>query len=171
MHGQLHNYFAEDHREIEQLLNNAAGSGIEIDVTYFNEFRARLLIHIGIEEKILLPAIKVWQKGKPHPTATTLRLQHGALAALLVPFPSDTTIRVIRGILDHHNQLEEGDMGFYGFFNKFNADDNYNLLLQVINYTEVPVMPYSHDPNVLEATRRAVTRAGYDFDNFTKYDR
>jgi hemerythrin superfamily protein len=70
----MYTFFKEDHREIEQLLDKATASGPQVDLTYFDEFRKRLLIHIGIEEKILLPAVKNKLNGKTHPTVEKLRL-------------------------------------------------------------------------------------------------
>jgi iron-sulfur cluster repair protein YtfE (RIC family) len=54
--GPISGLFADDHRRLEALLDRAtAGSG-PIDRELFEQFRAGLLRHIGMEEKVLFPA-------------------------------------------------------------------------------------------------------------------
>ena len=64
-----------------------------------------------MEEKILLPAAQRLRGGEPLLIASKLRLDHGALAALLMPTPTVAIIARIRGILKGHNALEEGPGG------------------------------------------------------------
>jgi hypothetical protein len=45
--------------------------------------------------------------------AAKLRLDHGALAALLMPTPTAAIIRTIHHILTIHNTVEEGPGGLY----------------------------------------------------------
>ena len=45
--------------------------------------------------------------------AAKVRLDHGALAALLVPTPTPVIITALRTILRAHNPLEEGPGGLY----------------------------------------------------------
>lgn len=66
-----------------------------------------------MEEKILLPAIQRLRGSEPLPVAARLRLDHGALASLLMPMPTPAVITAIRAILAAHNQLEEGPGGLY----------------------------------------------------------
>jgi hypothetical protein len=49
--------------------------------------------------------------GSPSAMAAKLRLDHGALAALLVPTPTLAIIAALRAILGTHNVLEEGAGG------------------------------------------------------------
>jgi hypothetical protein len=72
-----------------------------------------LLKHIGIEEKILLAAAQRHRDGAPLAVAAKLRLDHGALAALLVPTPTPRIIAAIRAILKLHNPIEEDPGGMY----------------------------------------------------------
>ena len=51
--------------------------------------------------------------GESLPVASKLRLDHGALTALLVPTPTPAIIAVIRAILERHNPLEESPGGVY----------------------------------------------------------
>jgi len=88
MASQIRRYLADDHTRLGALLEKAWAKPGLIDREAYAEFRAGLLRHIGLEEKILLPAIQKLRGGQPHPVANRLRLDHGALAALLVPTPS-----------------------------------------------------------------------------------
>jgi hypothetical protein len=60
-----------------------------------------------MEEKILLPAAQRATGGEPLPAAAHLRLDHGALAAPLVPTPTSAILSQ-RSILARYNALEEG---------------------------------------------------------------
>ena len=90
--GPLSRFFADDHRRIEALLDRATAGPGPIDPVSFEEFRAGLLRHIGMEEKILLPAVQRARGGTPLPIARQLHLDHGAIAALLVPTPTPAVV-------------------------------------------------------------------------------
>ena len=164
MPGELSSYFVADHRRLENLLERTVASRHALDEGSYAEFRAGLLKHIGMEEKILLPAVRRMQQGVPHRYAGTLRLEHGAFASLLVPPASRKIVAVFFTIMNHHNELEEGKDGLYLECERLMGNNYHELMLQVQNYPEVPVMPHVGTPEVLAATRRAVARAGYDFD-------
>jgi hypothetical protein len=68
--------------------------------------------------------------------------------------------------LASHNVLEENEEGLYTSFHKFDEKESNHLIMQAIDISSINVVPYSKDPKVLEATRRAVERAGYEFDNY-----
>ena len=168
MASQIRRYLADDHTRLGALLEKAWAKPGLIDREAYAEFRAGLLRHIGLEEKILLPAIQKLRGGEPHPVANKLRLDHGALVALLVPTPTRTILGAIRGILTVHNALEEGPGGVYEVAEKFEgaaADALFDLLRTA---PEVAVAPHNDGPNVLEATQRALSRAGYDLDDYAE---
>ena len=96
MSWMLYRFFAADHRRLDTFLRRAMTDAEVIDRGAYAEFRAGLLRHIGMEEKILLPAAQRLGGGKPLAMAAKLRLDHGALAALLVPTPTPTIIAVLR---------------------------------------------------------------------------
>jgi len=75
-----------------------------------------------MEERILLPAAQRLRGGERLPIAARLRLDHGALAALLVP--SATPV------------------------------------------PEVAMAPHNDGPGIVEATRRALAKAGYNLEDF-----
>lgn len=77
------------------------------------QFRGRLLRHIGLEEKLLLPAARRLRGGVPLPEAARLREDHGLLATLLVPPPSPEILAAIERLLVPHDAIEEGPAGVY----------------------------------------------------------
>jgi hypothetical protein len=110
--GKIHRYLAGDHQRLDDLLERAT-SGETIDDAAYHQFRPGLLKHIGLEEKILLPAAQRLRGGEPLAVAAKLRLDHGALAALLVPAPTPQVIAAIRAILRLYNPIEEDPGGMY----------------------------------------------------------
>src|SRR5690242_10613908 len=99
MTGAVTRYLEKDHARIDDALRRAAGRGERIEPIAYAEFREALLRHIGMEEKILLPAARAARSGEPLPQAAQLHLDHGALAALLVPTPTTGIVDAIRTIL------------------------------------------------------------------------
>ena len=147
MPGPLFRFLASDHARLDGLLRRAMTEASMIDRAAYAEFRAGLLKHISLEEKILLPAAQRWQGGDPLPMAAKLRLDHGALAALLVPTPTPAIIAAIRTVLTAHNTLEEGPGGVYERCEHLAGAEADALLIQLLAAPEVPVAPYSAKPN------------------------
>ena len=162
MPGPLFCFLANDHERLDGLLRHAMTGASTIDRAAYAEFRAGLLKHISLEEKILLPAAQCWQGGDPLPIAATLRRDHGALAALLVPTPTPAIVTALRTILAAHNALEEGPGGVYERCEQLAGTEADVLLAQLHAAPEVPVAPYADGPQVMSVVRRALARAGYD---------
>lgn len=110
--GPIGQHLAADHARLDALLDEAARAGGVARAPY-EAFRAGLLRHIGLEEKILLPAARRARGGQPLALAAQLRHDHAALAALLVPTPTPEILQTLRELLDVHNPLEEGPEGLY----------------------------------------------------------
>jgi hypothetical protein len=164
MSGPLTNFWAGDHTRLDGLLRRAMTAGGTVDRAASAEFRAGLLRHISLEEKILLPAAQRWQGGEPLPLAATLRLDHGALAALLVPTPTPAIIAAMRTVLAAHNALEEGPGGVYERCEQLAGAEADALLAQLQAAPDVPVAPYADGPQVMGVVRRTLARAGYDIE-------
>ena len=112
MAGSLHRYLQADHARLDGLLRQAdAGPGVDMEA--YRSFRAGLLRHIAMEERILLRDAKQRRGGDPLPVAKQLRADHAVLAALLCPTPTHEIIDMIQKILAEHNPLEEGPDGLY----------------------------------------------------------
>jgi len=166
MPGALYQYLADDHKRLDDCLQRAAASPHELDTTAYAQFRAGLLRHIGIEEKILLPSVQQSLGSKPLPLITQIRLDHAALAALLVPPPTRGIIAAIRAVLTKHNELEENQGGLYEIIERLARDELNTLLEKARSAPEVRALPHNAGPNVLKATRRALARAGYDLSDY-----
>ncbi len=167
MDGPIAAYMTDDHRRLDSLLGRAVNAKGEIDPALYGEFRVGLLRHIGMEEKILFPLVARLQEGRHAATAAKLKLDHGALAALLVPEPSLLILNALRGILASHNLIEEGPGGFYEVIERLTSPEAARIVAQLRATPQVRANPTSSKPEVLDATRRALARAGYDLDAFT----
>ena len=160
--GILTEFLVEDHRRLDGLFQTAMAHPGSIDDRVYLQFRAGLLRHIGMEEKILLPAVQRQRGGEPLPIAAKLRLDHGALASLLMPTPTTAILALIQTILVDHNVLEEGTGGLYETCDALVGPAAEPILAALRAAPEVTVMPYNDSPAVMNAVRRAVERAGYD---------
>ena len=159
--GRVTTFLTEDHRRLESILQSALDSGGPVDQVAYDQFRAGLLRHIGMEEKILLPTAQRLRNGNPLPLAARLRLDHSAIAALLMPTPTIGLIATLRTILDKHNLIEEGPEGLYETCDMLAGADSEPLLSKLRAAPTVSVLSHSNTPAVLGAVRRALERAGY----------
>src|SRR5215469_17601886 len=91
-------FMTHDHVELDDLLTQAANGNAES----YRIFRERLLRHIRMEERILLPMAES-KRGEALPQAARLRADHGALAALMMLPPHPGTVHAVRTILKGHN--------------------------------------------------------------------
>lgn len=91
-----------------------------------------------------------------------LRLDHGALATLLVPTPTRAIVAVIRSILARHNQIEEGPGGLYDLGDEAASGQAAQFVAHLRQSPEVPASPHNDDPKVMPAVCRALRRAGYE---------
>jgi hypothetical protein len=161
--GKLYEYLSADHDRMDALLTSAVARAEAIDMAPYSEFRKRLLRHISMEEKIILPAIAKWQGGKKVAIAERLRMDHGAIVSLLVPPPTPSIVRTLRSIFSLHNPLEEGGGGLYQLLEELAGAESDRMLSELIAAPDVLVLPHNEQPDVLEVTKRAVARAGYEF--------
>lgn len=159
--GSITEILAEDHRRLERLLDSAVSGDGYVERESYDRFRAGLLRHIGMEEKILLPAAQRRRGREPLPISTKLRLDHGAIAALLMPTPTSGVLATLRMILEQHNLLEEGSDGLYQTCDRLLRDEVDQLMVQLHAAPDVTVLPCSDAPAVLGAVRRTVERAGF----------
>ncbi len=139
--GALAAFLQGDHRRLEDLLARGA----------YEEFREGLLRHIAMEEKVLLPAAKRLRGGEPLPVAAQLRLDHSAIAALLVPTPTPAILEQLREILALHNPLEEGDAGLYAQCEELAGDEVDALVEKLRAVPEVKVAKHFDGPRAFAA--------------------
>ncbi|HET9881812.1 MAG TPA: hemerythrin domain-containing protein [Candidatus Binatia bacterium] len=164
--GPVYRFLADDHARLDVLLQRAFADPDQIDLHAYSEFRSGLLKHIAIEEKVLLPAAQQAQDGEPLAIAAKLRIQHGALAALLVPSPTRAIGAVLRAILKDHNPLEEGSGGVYEICERLAGSAAATMLAKLQSYAEIKLAPHNDGPLVMESTRRALARAGYNLEGY-----
>jgi hypothetical protein len=168
MDNQIYQFFTKDHRRIELLLEKSTEDVNNIDMDYYHSFRTGLLKHIKMEEKILFPAAQKANLGTPLTLAAKLRLDHGAITSLMVVPPDPGVIKVLRHVLEKHDILEEQPGGMYDMCESLTAGDTQNILDQLSKVTEVPVQQYNKADYALGAAKRALERAGFDFDAIAK---
>ena len=157
--GPIERYLVEDHRRLEALLERAVARPDAIDGAAYAEFRAGLLRHIGMEEKILLPTARRLRGGEPLPVARQMRLDHAALAALLVPTPTHEIVARIRALLVEHNPLEEAPGAMYQTIEALASGEASTLLQRLKDAPEVPVAPHFDGPRAFEAIDRLLRAA------------
>ncbi len=168
MNKPLHHFFTEDHHRIEQLLNKAIEQPGEIEMNYYHQFRTGLLRHIKMEEKTLFPAAKKANQAVMQELIPRYRLEHGALTALMVPPPSSSLIKAIIFVLEKHDMAEEEPGGLYDVCEALTQGQTQELLAQLAEVEEVPVHPPNPTPIAIESARRALARAGYDYDEIAR---
>lgn len=164
MDKRLHEFFTTDHRRLDDLLYKAIQQPEEINMEYYLPFRTGLLTHIKMEEKILFLAAQKANGNVPLPLAAQLRLDHGALTALMTVPPTSELIKVLLYILDKHDLAEEEPGGMYDACDALTQSETDDILEQLANVTEVPVHLPNASPIVFDAAKRALERAGYNYD-------
>ncbi len=145
-------YLTEDHERIRALIARArAGDG-----EAYEELRGALLRHIGMEEKILLPALRA--VGLDPPAMAQMRLDHSALVAMLVPPPSPELLDRLTHLLELHDPLEEGPEGLYAL-----ADESVPDVAEVLAALErapvPPLAPHFDGPRAYAAVEQLEARA------------
>jgi hypothetical protein len=157
--GPIERHLSDDHLRLDALLRRAVATPCNFDRPAFDAFRAGLLRHIGIEEKVLLPAVREVRGGEPLPIARRLRIEHGAIASLLVPTPSREIVAELRKILEPHNRLEEDPGGLYETCDALLAGRAAELVERMRAYPPVKVAAYSDGPRVLRTAAEALAQS------------
>ena len=159
MSGALHGFFSADHRRLDALLSRSMSEPGRIDLEPFGEFRAGLLRHIAMEEKVLLPAAGR-ALGQPLPIAARLRVDHGALTALLVPAPTIATVFKILSVLGPHNRREEEPGGVYDACDAAVGQVEAERLVEELRAFPAPrLRPYNDVPEVARHIEDTLERA------------
>lgn len=123
MIGAIEVFMTADHARLDNLLRGAERDDGTIDTGTYAEFRAGLLRHIAMEEKVLIPFARTKRGGEPLAVASALRVDHGRIAKLLVPTPDRAVCDALRSLLAAHNPLEEGRDGLYATCDALAGDE------------------------------------------------
>lgn len=159
--GPIHTYLAADHDRLDDLFRRATADPDHVDLDLYAKFRAGLLRHIGLEERILIPTSVRLRGGDSPAMAERIRLDHGAITALMVPSPDRQVVATLRKILTLHNDLEEKDGGLYGACEQMVGEESDAIARQLRDAPPVPLVAHNDRPGVMDAVLRAVERAGY----------
>ena len=157
--GPLARYLEEDHERLERLLDQAVADPARFDHDAYARFRAGLLRHIGIEEKILLADARRRRGGEPLPIARDIRVEHGAIASLLVPTPDAALVGELRVLLAGHNPREEGPEGMYAVCEALAGEEALQLLEQARAAPEVPMAKYFDGARAIRTAAEALERS------------
>ncbi len=153
MPGPLHRFFDADHRRLDGILKRALAEPGCVDPVAFGEFRAGLLKHIGMEEKVLFIAAQR-ARGERVEILAKLRVDHGAIASLMVPTPTPEIVSELLSILGPHNRREEEAGGVYDLCDDaLGTEGAERLLAELENFKDVPLKAHNDAPVVHEHIR------------------
>ncbi len=147
-----------DHEAMDRLLGRADGAA-RLDRDAFERFRARLLRHIAIEEKVLFAAARRAGGGAPLSRAARLRREHAAVTSLLVPTPDLALVGEIRQLLEPHDGLEEGPGGVYEECIGLLGDGWREVLALAQSYPAVKVAAHFDGRGTVRTAADALARA------------
>jgi hypothetical protein len=147
--GPLHRFFSADHRRLDALLRRSVADPDRVDLEAFGEFRAGILRHIAMEEKLLFVAARAACGGRPLELAARLRVDHGAIAALLVPTPTPAIVDDLLSVLVPHNRREEEAGGAYDASDEaLGLEEAARVVAELEVFPEPPLKPYNDGPEV-----------------------
>lgn len=160
----IYDFFTRDHQRVETLLDKACADMHQINHELYHQFRVGLLTHIKMEEKILFKAAQEANDGEPLTIKRQLRMEHGAITTLMVLPPSEDLLIVLKAILSIHDEKEEKPGGMYDLCEKLTLERREELLTAFEQVEDTPVHPYNEADYALEAAKRSLNRAGFDWD-------
>jgi hypothetical protein len=171
MQGPILSYLEYDHARLDHLLKRAGAiAREEVHPDEYAKFRAGLLRHIGLEERILFPAMARLGAAPALPDVQRIHLEHGAIASLLMIPPTPSVVAALRAVLHLHDRLEEKEGGIYRACEEIAGGHARDIALRLMSAPLVPVAPLNGRPEVLEMARRALARAGYFPDLFVSIE-
>src|SRR5699024_9203316 len=133
MNQPLYDFFTDDHRRVDLLLEQATKDPNNIDHKIYKQFRVGLLTHIKMEENILFPAAKKANGGNQLPGFKRFRNEHAALTTLMAVYPNPNLLKVLRHILEKHDEAEERSGGMYEICENLTRNETEELLEKLKN--------------------------------------
>jgi hypothetical protein len=158
-------FLAADHARLDRLLLLATPRPEGIDRNPWEAFRAGLLRHIALEEKLLVTAMrKAGAAGEPFDGwVRRLRIDHGAIATLLVPSPVHAVVHELLSILVPHDEFEEQEGGFYALCDARLAGEAEALVERMRAYPAVRTAPHYDGPKVRRTAAAALQLSALQF--------
>jgi len=146
MLGEIHRSLSDDHRRLDELLARAVAG----DRDAYRAFRAGLLRHIAMEEKVLFAEAR--RRGVLAAMIERLHADHAALASLLVPSPTPALLGTIRDVLTEHNPIEERADGLYEACEQ--VADPADMIARMTAIAPVRVSEHVDEPRIHEHIAR-----------------
>ncbi|HEX8252199.1 MAG TPA: hemerythrin domain-containing protein [Thermoanaerobaculia bacterium] len=146
MPAALREFLTREHDRLHSLLGACLHGAEGTWEASYAEFRAGLLRHMAIEERVLFPELR--KRGVGVQIEQQLHRDHAALAALLVPPPSRVELEQIAAILTTHNEIEENDSGLYALVESLAGDELDSLMTRLHAIPEVRVAPHVDNAKV-----------------------
>lgn len=166
--GPLARFLSDDHERLHALLAASLAGGDCVRAEPFARFRAGILRHISMEEKLLIPRATAARKGRRPDVVDLLHIDHSAIAALLVPPPTLDLIADLRSILDRHDRCEEEPGGLYDTCDRaLGAQASLHLVAELVQHPPVRLKPYNSGGRVARHLRQSVDRS---WDAWRKWD-
>ncbi|MFI5201825.1 MAG: hemerythrin domain-containing protein [Candidatus Kapaibacterium sp.] len=159
MGATISEFLQHDHERLDALLERFSNDLTDREA--YLEFRSGMLKHIRFEETVLFKAAQRVNNGIAIELAAKLRLDHGAIAALLVPSPTPKIIQALQTVLRTHNALEEGQEGVYAECDVLLEADAGRIIEEFQNMKPVPMAKNTDIPLAMESAGRALERAGF----------
>ena len=133
-------------------LDDLLARAITGDAVACEQFRAGLLRHIAMEEKVLFAEAR--KRPELAAMIDQLHADHAALASLLVPSPTESLLRTIREILDEHNPIEEREGGLYEACEQLPGITSDQLISRMAALPAVRVSQHVDEPRIHEHIHR-----------------
>lgn len=156
--GPLSAYLSQDHARLGRLLEQCRDRPATDGRASYDVFRAGLLRHIGIEEKLLFPVARRRGDAELRTRVDRLHRDHAALAALLVPTPTTEIMQTIESVLNRHNADEEAGDGLYAVCDGLPGEEPEALAQQARSTPEARVAPH-YDSAAVHANIRTLLSA------------
>ena len=158
--GPIARFLGADHESLHGWLEASLRGGAHVDLDPFHRFRAGILRHIALEEKLLIPRATEAAGGDRPTVAEFLRVDHSAIAALLVPTPTPKIVAELRSILAHHDLREEEAGGLYDVCDRaLGAQAALRLVDEMTEHPPVKLKAYNDGPRVARHMWQSVDRA------------
>ncbi len=152
--GAIHQDLSRDHARLRALLVKAMADPARVDLAAYKAFRAGLLRHIAMEEKVLFADARTRRGGERLPITRQLHADHAAIASLLVPSPTHALLGTIRSILAEHDPLEEDRDGLYDLCEQLAGHEIGDVLVRMHAISQVRVSDHVDEPRVHEHIAR-----------------
>ncbi len=144
--GPIEAFMMDDHVDIDRLLARADEDPMgTIDEPSYDAFRRRLLKHIAMEERVLIPYARD-KRGEPLEIAGRIREDHGMIAKLLVRSPTPALLAALRELIARHNPFEEGEDGLYAQCDRLAGDEAPMVVERLRAQKDVPPAKYYDGP-------------------------